>query len=89
MQERRKSKNLPKVDLYKMTEIDLPALWVLVEALAGSKFFTRSKLSSSRPSLSSGMTIVAFSLQINTHTTPVRSQHLSTAHFDRYFQGAL
>ncbi len=66
---RRRSKNLAEVDLYKMTEMDLPALWVLVEALAGSKFFTRSKLSSSRPSLSSGMTIVAFSLQINTHNT--------------------
>lgn len=45
---------------------DMPALRVLVVALAGSKFLARSKLVSSRPSLSSGMTIVAFSLHIET-----------------------
>lgn len=51
----------------------MPALRELVVALAGSKFRARSRLVSSRPSLSSGMTIVAFSLQ---YYTTVRSRHL-------------
>lgn len=52
----------------------MPALRVLVVALAGSKFLARSKLVSSRPSLSSGMTIVAFSLQTCTSTNEKRTQ---------------
>lgn len=51
----------------------MPALRVLVVALAGSKFLARSRLVSSRPSLSSGMTIVAFSLQRSTNETPTHS----------------
>lgn len=48
------------------TRTDVPALRVFVVVLAGSRFLARSKLVSSRPSLSSGMTIVAFSLHDNT-----------------------
>lgn len=48
------------------TKTHVPALRVLVVALAGSRFLARSKLVSSRPSLSSGMTIVAFSLHDET-----------------------
>lgn len=53
----------------------MPALRELVVAFADSKFLARSKLVSSRPSLSSGMTIVAFSLQTHIRSTLICSTH--------------
>lgn len=62
---------------------DLPALRVLVVALAGSRFLARSRLVSSRPSLSSGITIVAFSLNKNTNTRNSEQMTLNKIHFTR------
>lgn len=51
-----------------LREPNRPALLLLVALLAGSKLLAKSRLVFSRPSLSSGITMVAFSLHRYTHT---------------------